>query len=1033
MRSRHLSIHSACRTVLLSCGVFLAAISHAQPTATPNDVRDDRMGAVAFANATIHIDDQTVVTDRMLLIRDGRIVGLDDSAPAGFRLLDMSGLHLYPSLVDLDSAYGLPDPERPKPFSFNQAEILDSETPGAYNANQAIRSDYRASTAFTVDKDKARALRDNGFAAVLSYMSDGIARGTGALVLTAEGSDNEMIIRPDASTHLSFRKGSSSQSYPISMMGAIALLRQTDLDARWYDAGGRRSMTDLALDGWLRHQSLPTIFETDNWIQAMQADRLGDEMGRQVILRDSGDAYQRVSVIKQTGASLIVPLSFPEAPDVSDPWNTDLVTLEELKHWELAPENPARLAAADIPFALTSRGAEKTFLSTLRQAVKRGLSRQHALAALTRVPAAMLGMDDQLGSLKAGRMANILVASGDLFDEDTTLLTHWIAGTAHVINPAHRDLSGAYQLVVDGQRHDLSISGTPDKPSFTLKPASSDAQSAEDNKDSGRKVTASLNGASVSLVFSLSDEAPAWRLFGWATDQGWAGDGQDPDGRAVQWTLKPTESSDGALADANEETAPESESPDETVGEVTYPFMAYGRSSPPEAETLLIRDATVWTLEDDQQPAITDVLIRNGKIAALGSDLTAAEATEVDGSGLHLTPGIIDEHSHIALLGVNDIATNSGMVRMSDVVNSEDINIYRNLAGGVTAAQLLHGSANPIGGQSALVKWRWGSTPDDMLIKDADGFIKFALGENVKRSRNQASIRYPQTRMGVEQVYRDAFSSALDYQAAHEHHEGLSRRARQSAIPPRTDLAMETMLEIINGERFVSCHSYVQSEINMLMHVADDFGFNINTFTHILEGYKVADKMAAHGAGGSTFSDWWAYKWEVRYAIPYNAALMSEAGVVTAINSDSSEMSRRLNQEAAKSVKYGGMSEVEALKMVTLNPAKLLHLDDRMGSIAVGKDADLVLWSDHPLSIDARPLKTLVDGRVLYDQADDLALRQGIHQERTRLIEKVRNSADTGKSGGGRGGPPGHRARPSFHCDSLTGFEHLTAIRGEGL
>jgi imidazolonepropionase-like amidohydrolase len=329
------------------------------------------------------------------------------------------------------------------------------------------------------------------------------------------------------------------------------------------------------------------------------------------------------------------------------------------------------------------------------------------------------------------------------------------------------------------------------------------------------------------------------------------------------------------------------------------------------------------------------------------------------------------------------------MVRMQDVVDSESINIYRNLAGGVVAAQLLHGSSNPIGGQSALIKMRWGSSPQELLIEDADPFIKFALGENVNRSRNPASVRYPQTRMGVEQVFVNAFSQAREYQATWDEYNSLSRAQQRNTIPPRRDLVDETMLEILNGERFVTSHSYVQSEINMLMHVADSFDFNINTFTHILEGYKVADKMAAHGAGGSTFADWWAYKWEVRYAIPYNAALMQQAGVTVAINSDDAEMSRRLNQEAAKIVKYGDVSEIDAFKMVTLNPARLLHLEQRMGSIRVGKDADLVLWSDHPLSIYAMAETTWVEGIPYFDRTEDQAMREMIASERARIIAAI--------------------------------------------
>ncbi|MEL6132947.1 MAG: amidohydrolase family protein, partial [Bacteroidota bacterium] len=313
------------------------------------------------------------------------------------------------------------------------------------------------------------------------------------------------------------------------------------------------------------------------------------------------------------------------------------------------------------------------------------------------------------------------------------------------------------------------------------------------------------------------------------------------------------------------------------------------------------------------------------------------------------------------------------------------------------------------------VKLRWGRSAEEMLIDGADGYIKFALGENVKRSRSATSIRYPQTRMGVEQVYVDAFTQAVAYGESWKKHEADPTNHPE----PRRDLAMEALLEIVNKQRFITCHSYVQSEITMLMRVAEQFGFNINTFTHILEGYKVADKMAKHGAGGSSFADWWAYKFEVYEAIPYNAAIMTNQGVTVAINSDNAEMARRLNQEAAKGVKYGGMTEEDALKMVTLNPAKLLHLDDRMGSIKVGKDADVVLWTDHPLSVYAKAKMTLVDGIVYYDMERDARLREEVQTERARLVQKMKKAKKAGAPTQAARG----RREHLWHCDHVMGVE----------
>jgi imidazolonepropionase-like amidohydrolase len=426
----------------------------------------------------------------------------------------------------------------------------------------------------------------------------------------------------------------------------------------------------------------------------------------------------------------------------------------------------------------------------------------------------------------------------------------------------------------------------------------------------------------------------------------------------------------------------------------------------PKQETILIKNATVWTSEDEGILENTDVLIKDGKIEKIGKNLKSRSAKIIDGTGKYLTAGIIDEHSHIATSAVNEAGHNStAEVSIEDVVNPTDMNIYRNLAGGVTSIQILHGSANPIGGRSAIIKLKWGENAEGLIYKDSPKFIKFALGENVKQSNWGANnnIRFPQTRMGTEQVFIDYFQRAKEYDAL-----------KKSGKPFRKDIELETLAEIINKERFISCHSYVQSEINMLMKVADKFNFNINTFTHILEGYKVADKMKKHGVGASTFSDWWAYKYEVLDAIPYNAAILANQGITVAINSDDREMSRRLNQEAAKTIKYGGMSELEAWKMVTINPAKLLHLDNRTGSIKVGKDGDVVLWSHNPLSIYAKAEKTIIDGTIYFDIEKDLEKRKSIKNEKSKLLKMML----TEKMNGGKIVMPKKKRNQHFHCDT---------------
>ena len=330
----------------------------------------------------------------------------------------------------------------------------------------------------------------------------------------------------------------------------------------------------------------------------------------------------------------------------------------------------------------------------------------------------------------------------------------------------------------------------------------------------------------------------------------------------------------------------------------------------------------------------------------------------------------------------------------------------------------MHGSANPIGGQASLIKLRWGLAPEDLKYEKADGFIKFALGENVKQSNwgENNNVRFPQTRMGVEQVYYDYFIRAKEYEKNMKLFESSKDKNK---IAPRRDLELDALVEIINKKRFITCHSYVQSEINMLMKVADSMGFKVNTFTHILEGYKLADKMKEHGVNASTFADWWAYKYEVNDAIPYNAALLTKMNVNTSINSDDAEMGRRLNQEAAKAVKYGGLSEEEAWKLCTLNPAKMLHIDDKVGSVKTGKVADLVLWSDNPLSIYAKAEKTIVDGIIYFDNEEDIILRENLKKERVRIISKMLEE----KKKGGNLAKPTSKKPHLYHCETLEGEE----------
>lgn len=426
--------------------------------------------------------------------------------------------------------------------------------------------------------------------------------------------------------------------------------------------------------------------------------------------------------------------------------------------------------------------------------------------------------------------------------------------------------------------------------------------------------------------------------------------------------------------------------------------------------TILVKNARIWTQGPDGILENADMLVRDGKIADIGTGLSApAGAMVIDATGRQMTPGLIDAHSHSGADSINEGSNSvTAEVNIEDVLNPNTLALYRQLAGGLTAAQVLHGSANSIGGRAAIIKLRYGADKgSDLLIEGVIPTIKFALGENVKRNQN----RYPNTRQGVEQTIRSAFIAAQDYQLEWEEYNALTEEEQERHVPPRTDLQLQTLVEILDGERMVHSHSYRQDEILMLIRVAEEFGFQIGTFQHVLEGYKVAHEIAAHGAGASTFSDWWAYKIEAYDAIPYNGAIMHDAGVVVSFNSDNGDLARRMNLEAAKAVKYGGLSEEEALKFVTINPAIQLNLDDRMGSLEVGKDADFVIWNGNPLSVYSRPDMTFVDGRKMFDRELDREMLANVAAERARLIAAARDddssddsSDDSGGDRRGRGG-----------------------------
>ncbi len=1015
-------------SLLFKLAVVLASAAgmttvQAQTTFPENGVADPRHGHYAFTNATIVKDGAASIYNATLVIRDGKIVAVGSGlkVPSGAVEIDCKGKYIYPSFIDIYADYGINAASSgPGGFVPGQQAQLNTAVKGPFGWNQAIRSDVEAYKLFSSDEQKARPLREAGFGTVLTHVRDGIARGTGAVVTLAAEKENLVILKERASAHYSFSKGSSRQSYPSSMMGSIALLRQTFLDAAWYKSKPAKEGLNVSLKAFNETQDLPQIFEANDKWNNLRADRIGDEFGVQYIIKAGGNEYQRIREMKNTNAVFILPLNYPQAQDVEDPNDARFVSLSDMKHWEMAPSNAAAMEKAGISFCLTTADLRSVgqFWSSLRKAMEYGLSETAAMNALTKTPATVLGIYNEVGSLDAGKWANFIITSGPIFNEKTSIYENWIQGIRYNVKSDATANAAEYELAVNRQ-------GTTEKYTLLVKSGSSLTMVGVDTM-----ITKfSYDGRMISLQYAPKPQrqrpsnagegqprplrpsgdalpATAMRLSGVSINNGneWNGTGVDSLGNNFTWTASFIRNTGAATDSAKKKDAP-------VIGKVMYPFEPFGwqENEAPKQETILIKNATVWTNEKEGILKEADVLIRDGKIAGVGKNLSATGARVIDGTGKHVTAGIIDEHSHIAAASINEGGQSvTSEVRIADNLNPDDINIYRQLSGGVTTSHILHGSANVIGGQTQLIKLRWGANDEELKFRNWDGQIKFALGENVKRSgsaigNSSNNNRYPDTRMGVEQVLVDAFTRAKDYQKAWKEYNGIKGK---KPAAPRRDLELEALVEILENKRFITCHSYVQSEINGSIEVANRMGYKYNTFTHILEGYKVADKMKAHGANASTFSDWWAYKMEVEDAIPYNAAIMHKVGLNVAINSDDAEMARRLNQEAAKIVKYGGVTEEEALKMVTLNPAIMLHVQDRVGSLKNGKDGDVVVWSDHPLSIYAKSLYTIVDGIVYFDRTKDEQMQKRVDEERNRLVRKM--------NGEKRGGAAVIPAQPTY-------------------
>lgn len=1079
-----------CANLGLVCLLFGDSLAQAQQSSSTLPevgIQSHPNALIAIQHATIITEPGRVIEDGTIVIRDGKIieVGSKLTPPAGADLIDLTGKTIYSGLVDAGLETELPVMELNR---------------GANHWNPEVTPNRSVADSIVQDDAKMTKLRKAGITTVLLAPRDGIIKGKSAVVLTGNSPIPKSLIRRDVGMHvrLTVSRGRGRDGYPGSPMGAVALARQTFLDSQWYSQAWQAYRTQSGLekpDANLAFDAMNDHLMTGKWVMfdalneqyALRADDFGREFGLNVVLKGSGQEYQLLNKIAKLNRVIIVPVNFPKPPDVSTAEAVLDAELEELTHWELAPENPSRLVGSGVKIALTSSGLSEPseFVPQIRKAIKRGLDKDKALEAVTTGPAKLLGIEDECGVIKSGAWANLLVCSGDLWDDKSKIEEVWVQGERPAsASKVTKKVDGVWKMALSSpigaesalpaelflslSDSEKKLSGSlaltkksSEKPDETAKakpegeapvvPAAPDAAVAtavpvapavpaaeeakvasasepapeapapkppasetpekvaksKDDKGSTKLKNPKWEDRTIAATFDAGKVLEGQKGTGYLTlallpngksnaQEQFIGSIEWPDGKqqlivAIQEPEEPKkeDSKDGKVADAKPE--------DKVVlSKLVYPVGSRGRESVPEQpEYVVFQNATLWTCGPSGLLKDADLIVRKGIIHQIGADLPVpAGAQVIDASAMQISPGLIDCHSHMASdSGINE-ATQAitAEVRITDFIDASDITIYRQLAGGLTSANILHGSANPIGGQNQVIKLRWGATYDELKFQGAPQGIKFALGENVKQSNVQdsARTRYPQTRMGVEQIFRDRFNAALTYSQQWE-----SWSKERKGLPPRRDLELEAIAEILKGERWVHCHSYRQDEILGLLRVLEDYNVRIGSLQHILEGYKVADAMAKHGATASSFSDWWNYKFEVLDSIPFNGAIMHQQGIVVSFNSDDAELGRHMNHEAAKAIKYGGVEPMEALKFVTLNPAKQLRIDSRVGSLEVGKDADISLWSGSPLSTLARCEQTWIDGRKYFDRNDDAAMRERDSQLHRSLVQKVLASGDS--------------------------------------
>mgnify|MGYP001326515075 CR=1 FL=1 len=985
-RLHQTSLFGLSLTLLIAGGLNAQQATRTQPV---EGIRDNGTGYHALTNARVVQAPGRVLNNATIVIRDGIIkeVSRDGEAPAGARIWDLSGHTVYPGFIDAHADLGM------------DAVPEDGDV-GPTHWNPQVRAWFSTTANLQDDSQRRAALRSQGFGTALAVPGQGIFRGTGSVVNLGDAGVRERVLVPDMIQAIGFQRSFElGGSYPNSTMGTTALMKQTLMDADWYirawdayESSGRSFLPPETSEALGALESVvqggqPVVFETSSEEEYLRAHAIASEFGVQAWYRGSGQEYRLIDVLRDRRDPLIVPLDFPDAPDVTDPEAALNATLQDLRHWYLAPTSPAQLADAGIPFAITADGMSSIadFLPNLRIAVARGLSSDDALAALTTTPAGWLGLSRSHGTIEEGKIANLLVSEGDLFTQDAEIRDVWVQGRVYdITRPAQIDPRGTWRITsTDEWGFDaiLTLEGPVNRLRGQLEVAAGSTtrfdgalvnlSSAETVAETGR-IEVRFDGEELGYqgTVLLAGSVRGDEFFGWTS----LPNGADP-------------SFSGSREDVYE--GPERGAVAMNVPELDLPFirpmMEYGVSSIPEQpDAVVVRNATIWTMGPQGRIENADLLIQNGEVVEVGTNLDAPRGSvEIDGTDKHVTPGLIDPHIHSGVSSVNE----SGFaivpeVRMGDVVTHNNVWMYRQLAGGLTTAMIKHGSANPIGGENVIVKMRWGALPDQIAMDTDTRTVKFALGENPKRRQN----RYPDTRMGTQEIIRDHFLAARDYER-----DWRSWEENQEGIPPRSDLRMEAILDILNQELLISSHGYRADEFLALVRLAEEFDFRVQTLQHGIEAYKIAPELAQSGVAAVVWSDWGGFKMEAYDATAYNARVLMEAGVTTSLHSDNSEIASRMNWEAGKLLRTG-LTEEQALSTVTIQSARAIAIDDRVGSLEPGKDGDFVVWNGNPLSQFTRPEQTWLDGRRYFSIDEDMELRERIKDERSRLIQAVLSS-----------------------------------------